>query len=489
MSAAHHPVQHLVAQVRALQRGKLRVPDLLEAVLERTAAVAPGLKCYITLADAGALRQEALALQREADAGRRRGPLHGVPIGIKDIIETGGLRTTGGSAALDDWTPAQDATAVRRLREAGALIIGKHNTHEFAFGITTDNERFGQCLNPWSSGHVPGGSSGGSGAAVGAGLCIAALGTDTGSSIRRPAAYCGAVGLKPRYGRVSRHGAMLVSWSCDHVGPLAASVFDAVAMLDAIAGPDPADPSTRQETWAPLAPTLQDAHGLRTAAVPRRWIESCCEPGVLARFDEACRIAEQAGLRLVDVEPPFGDAVAQALRTISTAEARVAHEQRFAERGNRYSDELKMLVRLGGYIPAHVYIKAQQLRERFRAWMTQCFDSADLLLTPTIPIVAPRIKPRAAAGAASGSATAGGKPTNAPPAPPADSPALMQDVSGLFCTFGSLGGLESISIPMGLSEGLPCGLMLTGPGKHERALLRLAAALEQHLPPLPACPL
>ncbi len=481
MSAAPHPVQSLVRQVRALQGGRLGVPDLLEEVLARTQDLAPALKCYITLADAGALRAEAAALQRELDAGRRRGPLHGVPIGIKDIIETRGLRTTGGSAALDDWIPERDATAVRKLREAGALIIGKHNTHEFAFGITTDNERFGQCLNPWSSAHVPGGSSGGSGAAVGAGLCIAALGTDTGSSIRRPAAFCGAVGLKPRYGRVSRQGAMLLSWSCDHLGPLAASVFDAVAMLDAIAGPDAADPATRQETWAPLLPSLGDAHGLGTAAIPRRWIESCCEPGVLARFEEACRIAGQAGLTLVDVDPPFRDEVAPALRTISVAEARVAHEQRFAERGERYSDELKMLIRLGGYIPAHVYIKSQQLRQRLRQWMAQCFQSADLLLTPAIPSVAPRIKPR-------GAAPPGAAPADPVTPGPADSPALMHDVSGLFCSFGSMGGLESISIPMGLSAGLPCGLLLTGPGRHERALLRLAADLERRLPPLPAPP-
>ncbi len=455
-------------QARALRSGALSVPDLLEQVLLRIGEVEPAINSFITLADPELLRHEAITLQRELESGRNRGPLHGIPIGIKDVIETRALRTSGGSAALDDWIPDTDATAVARLREAGALIVGKHNTHEFAFGITTDNARFGPCLNPWHRGHVPGGSSGGSGAAVGAGLCIGALATDTGASIRRPAAYCGAVGLKPSYGRVPRTGAMLLSWSLDHVGPIAASVFDAVAMLDALAGHDPADAASRAETWQPLAPSLSESHGLRTAGVPRRWIETICEPGVAACFEDACRTAQRAGLRLIDIDPPFKDELLPALRLISVVEAQVAHEARFAARGERYSAELKMLVRLGDYIPAPHYVKAQQLRARVRTWLKECFADIDLLLTPTMPGVAPPI-------ASSGQAAA--------------APAVMADASGLFCSFGAVGGLPSVSIPMGLSAGLPCGLLVTGPGRSERPLLRLAAALEALLPILPSPPL
>ena len=464
-------------QAQALRSGRLTGLDLLEAALLRIQTCEPAINSFITLVDPESLRAEARALQGELDAGRRRGPLHGIPIGIKDVIETAGLRTTGGSAALDDWIPGRDATAVARLRAAGALILGKHNTHEFAFGTTTDNARFGRCLNPWDLGRVPGGSSGGSGAAVGAGLCIGALATDTGSSIRRPAAYCGAVGLKPSYGRVSRNGVMLLSWSLDHVGPIAASVHDAVAMLDAIAGSDPADAASRSEQWQPLLPSLSSPHGLRTAAVPRGWIASLCEPGVAACFDEACRAATRAGLRLVDVDPPFKDELLPALRLISVVEAQVAHEARFAERGERYSDELKSLVRLGDYIPAPHYVRAQQLRARMRAWLAQCFADNDVLLTPTMPGIAPAIAPSEPSELSSRASQRGA------------SPALMGDASGLFCSFGSLGGLPSISVPMGLSEGLPCGLLVTGPQRLERSLLRLAARLERELPVLPPPPL
>ena len=435
-----------------LRKGDISVPELLACAFERIAAIEPAINSFITRVAEDQLRSEARVLQNELDAGRSRGPLHGIPIGIKDIIQTCALRTTGGSAALDDWIPDEDAAAVARLRDAGALILGKHNTHEFAIGVTTNNARFGACLNPWNPGRIPGGSSGGSGAAVGAGLCIGALGTDTGSSIRRPAAFCGAVGLKPRYGRVSRHGVMLVSWSMDHVGPIASSVFDAVAMLDAIAGADARDPSTRNEPWDPIVPTLLAPHELKRAGVPRRWIAATCSPGVGALFDEACKVAERAGLQLVDIEPPDAMDSLNALRLISLVETHVAHEERFAKVGERYSDELKALVRMGGYVPAPHYVKAQQWRAHVRAWLAEQFKHIDLILSPTMPIVAPPVAER-----------------NVQPA----APSVVADSSGVFCSFGSLAGLESISLPMGLSEGLPCGLLLTGPGRDERALFYL----------------
>lgn len=452
----------------ALRTGRASVREVLDEALARIDAVEPHLNAHITRIDPDALRREAGLLQNEIDAGRRRGPLHGVPIGIKDVVQTKGVRTTGGSAALEDWVPDEDAAAVARLRDAGALIVGKHNTHEFAIGVTTNNARFGQCRNPWDRSRIPGGSSGGSGAAVGAGLCVAAVGSDTGSSIRRPAAFNGAVGLKPRFGRVSRRGVIPVTWSLDHVGPIADTVFDAVAMLDAMAGPDPQDDACRDEPWAPLLPSLGEPHGLGIAGVPRRWVDELCEPGVARCFNDACRAAEAAGLRLVDIDPPHRDELLSGLRLISLVETAVLHERMVAERGERYSDELRMLVQLGRYIPAPHYLKTQQLRARVRHWMKATFDQIDLILTPTMPIVAPRIVPRD---------------------PTVTAPSVVSDQSGLFCTFGPLGGLQSISIPMGLSEGMPCGVLLTGPGKHERALLRLAADLEQRLPPLPAPPI
>jgi aspartyl-tRNA(Asn)/glutamyl-tRNA(Gln) amidotransferase subunit A len=465
---ADSALSSLREQAQALRRRAASVPEVLETALARIVAIEPAINSFITVVDQARLLDEANTLQRELDAGRSRGPLHGIPIGIKDVIQTKGLRTTGGSAALDDWVPDEDAFAVAKLREAGALIIGKHNTHEFAMGVTTNNARFGACRNPWNQGHIPGGSSGGSGAAVGAGLCIAALGTDTGSSIRRPAAFCGAVGLKPRYGRVSRHGVMLVSWSMDHVGPIGASMFDAVAMLDAIAGFDAQDPATLEDLWEPASPTLSAPHELKRAGVPRRWIEATCAAGVGARFDEACKTAQRAGLQLVDIDPPDAIDLLNALRLIALVETQVAHEERFAKVGERYSDELKALVRLGGYIPAPHYVKAQQLRAQVRAWLRDQFKHIDLILSPTMPIVAPRI---------------------AEPNFQQSPPSVVADSSGVFCSFGALGGMESISLPMGLSDGLPTGVLLTGPGRVERALLRLAAQLEAALPPLPELPI
>ncbi len=461
-------MRKLRALTAALRAGQASVREVLDETLARIDAVEPRLNAHITRADPDALRRDADRLQREIDAGRSRGPMHGMPIGIKDVVQTKGLRTSGGSAALEDWVPDEDAAAVARLREAGALIVGKHNTHEFAIGVTTNNARFGQCRNPWDLTRIPGGSSGGSGAAVGAGLCVGAVGSDTGSSIRRPAAFNGAVGLKPRFGRVSRRGVIPVTWSLDHVGPIADTVFDAVAMLDAMAGPDPHDDACRTEPWQPLLPSLNEPHGLRTAGVPCRWIEALCEPGVARCFAQACRAVESAGVRLIDIEPPHHDELLSGLRLISLAETAVLHEQLFADRGEHYSDELKTLVRLGHYIPAPNYLKSQQMRARVRRWLGTTFGSIDFSLSPTMPIVAPRIVPRD---------------------PTATAPSVVSDQSGLFCTFGPLGGLQSISIPMGLSAGMPCGVLLTGADKHERALLRLGADLERRLPPLPAPPL
>ncbi|MEO7402344.1 MAG: amidase, partial [Burkholderiales bacterium] len=294
-----------------------------------------------------------------------------------------------------------------------------------------------------------------------AGLCVGAIGTDTGSSIRRPSAFCGTVGLKPGYGRVSRNGVMMVAWSLDHVGPIADSMFDAVALLDAIAGPDREDQSCGIEPWHPMLPTLVTPHGLRRAGIPRRWVESMCEPAVAARFDEACRTAESLGLQLVDIDPPHREALQPALRLISLVEAYVVHEAQFAERGARYSDELAALVRVGRAIPAPDYVKAQQLRARVRAWLNETFQTIDLILSPTMPVVAP---PMVAS------------------VDPITPPSVVGDTSGLFCALAPLGGMQSISVPMGLAGNLPCGVLLTSPVKHERASMRLAAALEARLP-------
>ena len=448
--------------VAAFRKGDASIPELLNATLSAIAEADGTLNSFITLADRDDLERQANALQSELQAKGPRGPLHGIPLGVKDVIDTKGLRTTGGSEALGNHVPDRDARGVELLRDAGAIIIGKNNTHEFAFGVTTDNARFGQCHNPWNPDRIPGGSSGGSGAAVGGGLVIGSLATDTGSSIRRPAAYCGAVGLKPRFGRVSRRGVMVLSWSLDHVGPIAATVADAVAMLDAISGHDPEDRASLRDIWEPLHPTLAQPHGINRAGVPRRWVERHCEAGVASRFEIACDSLEAEGVRVTDIDPPFEHELLEALRLISIVEANLAHEKRYAAHGAGYSQELQTLIELGAYIPAVHYLKAQQLRARLRDWLRETFAEVAVIASPTMTMVAPPIAAHRSGG---------------------NKPSIIADASGIFCTLGALGGLPSCSLPMGLSDGMPCGLLLTGPGHREGPMLSLASKLEARLAP------
>lgn len=447
----------MIPAVEAYRQGKASVCELLDETLSAIVRAEPVLNSFITIADRDTLQQQATELQRELETRGPRGPLHGIPVGVKDVIHTENLRTTGGSKALEDFIPSQDAESVRRLRDAGALIIGKNNTHEFAFGVTTDNEHFGACTNPFDPDRIPGGSSGGSAAVVGAQLVIGSLATDTGSSIRRPAAFCGAVGVKPRFGRISRRGVMLLSWSLDHVGPIAATVSDAVAMIDALAGHDPEDEASLDEIWQPLLPFLKAPHGITSAGVPRGWIERYCDPGIAHLFAERCRHLEAEGCRLVDIDPPHTEDLLPALRLIALVEANLTHEQRYAAHGSGYSDELKTLVEAGAYIPARDYLKAQQLRTILRRWSARTFAEVDVIVSPTMTTIAPLRQDRNAG---------------------APSPSVITDAAGIFCSLGALGGLPSYSIPMSMYDGMPTALLLTGPSRAERAMLRLAEKLE-----------
>lgn len=448
----------MIPAINAYRQGKASVTELLDETLSAIKNAEPVLNSFITIADGDLLQQQARALQRELEEHGSRGPLHGIPVGVKDVIETADLRTTGGSKALENFMPERDAESVRRLREAGAIIIGKNNTHEFAFGVTTDNEHFGACRNPIDPDRIPGGSSGGSAAAVGAGLIIGSLATDTGSSVRRPAAFCGAVGVKPSFGRVSRRGAMLLSWSLDHIGTIATTVADAVAMIDAIAGHDAEDDASVTELWHPLLPSIKDPHGITSAGIPRRWIERFCDQAIGQLFAERCRQLEADGCRLVDIDPPFTEDLLPCLRLIALVEANITHEERYLAHGAGYSDELKTLVEAGAYIPARDYLKAQQLRTILRRWIDKTFAEVDIILSPTMTMIAPYLR-----GQASEKQT----------------PSVIADAGGIFCSLGALCGLPSYSLPMGLHDGMPTGLLLTGPARSERAMLRFADQIEQ----------
>ncbi|TME27979.1 MAG: Asp-tRNA(Asn)/Glu-tRNA(Gln) amidotransferase GatCAB subunit A, partial [Chloroflexi bacterium] len=293
-----------IAAVAPLLRDKELSPvELAEAYLARIERLDPTLNTYIRV-----LPEAALAAARQAEddirRGGWRGPLHGVPVGIKDLFDLAGVPTTMGSTVLRDNVPQLDATVVSHLKAAGAVILGKQNLHEFAFGITSENPHYGAVHNPWDLGRVPGGSSGGTAAAVAAGLCAAGLGSDTGASIRAPASFCGTVGLKPTYGRVSRAGALPLAWSLDHAGPLARSVADCAVMLQAIAGYDQRDAASSIEPVPDFSARLASGVAGLRLGIPREYFFEIIEPDVDRVVRQAISTLEQLGARVEEVSLP-----------------------------------------------------------------------------------------------------------------------------------------------------------------------------------------
>ena len=288
----------------ALRDGSLTCLALTESVLQRIAATEPKLNTYITVT-ADAAREEAAAADVELRAGRDRGPLHGIPFALKDLIDTAGVRTTAGSALFRDRVPHEDAFVTGKLKRAGIVLTGKLGLHEFAFGTTSTNPHFGSIRNPWNLDHVPGGSSGGAAAAIAVGSTLGALGSDSGGSIRIPASLCGVVGLMATYGRVSRSGVLPLSWSLDHVGPLAKTVEDAALILNAIAGPDPADPSSADEPVDDYTSALgRDLRGLRIGLL-RDPLWHDCDDEVVTACETAVDVLREQGAIVSEVELPL----------------------------------------------------------------------------------------------------------------------------------------------------------------------------------------
>src|SRR5229473_146112 len=322
---------------------------------------------------------------RAAEEALRRGderPLLGIPIAHKDIYLTRGIRTTGGSALLAEWIPENEATCVERWRAAGTVLLGKLITHEFAFGIQQPGHLFPAARNPWNLDHVPGGSSSGSGAALAAGLVVGATGSDTGGSIRGPAAFCGIVGLKPTYGRVSRAGVLTLSWTLDHTGPMARTVEDCAYLLQAMAGHDPADPaSSRAPVDDYLAPLGRDVRGLRIG-VPRAYFFEGVDPEVARAFEEALRTLRGLGAEVSDVEIPSIHATPSFL-LILMAEAFAYHERDIREHPELYGDVVRERILTGALVTAAEYMQAQRLRSEICRETAEVMKSVDVLATPT----------------------------------------------------------------------------------------------------------
>ena len=328
--------------------------------------------------------------QRTGSAGTDRGPLHGIPIAVKDLFATKGVRTTAGSKVYENFIPEIDATIVGRLQAAGAVMLGKLNMHEMAYGITSANPHFGAVRNPWNQQHSPGGSSGGSGAAVAAGIAFMAMGSDTGGSIRIPASFCGTVGLKPTYGRVSRYGVLPLGFSLDHVGPLTRTVRDAALTLNAIAGRDPRDPTCSRRPVVDFVP--DEGCGLRGLRIgfPDDFFFERVDPDVESSVRGAIARAESLGAQLKPVRIPDVAALNAVARMILLAEASAVAEPYLDDR-SLFGPDVLALLDQGCLLPATNYVNAQRLRRKMRAQFDTIWNQVDCLIAPTTPNTAPRI--------------------------------------------------------------------------------------------------
>ncbi len=457
-SSVPPPCAGVVEICTRVNAGDVSAVDLLEDTLRRVAALNPRINAIVQTTPARA-RAEAATVAEVVAAGERPRPLAGTPLVHKDIIDTRDTYTTAGSELLRHNVPGADATVVARLANAGTLMVGKSNTHEFATGTTGAVSCFGPTRNPWDVDHIAGGSSSGSAAALAAGLIAAATGTDTGGSIRIPAACCGIVGLKPTYGRVSRTGVLPFAWGLDHVGPMARRVADTAVLLTAMAGRDPFDPTSAERTVEEFSGGLgRDIKDLRFAIPDVRFLELATNP-VAAAVVEAGRVLEDLGARKVTIEVPEELAfVGPAATALFLAEGGAVHRATLESHPEKYARETRAFLGLAGRVSAHAYLQAQRLRAALADGFARVFQSTDLLLTPTLPITAPRLDQRQVDGA--------------------DGPADVRAALTLFTRPFNLTGLPALSMPCGFADGLPIGLQLVGRAFDEATLLRAADAYE-----------
>lgn len=452
----------------SLRARRFSAVELAAAAIARIDRLNPTLQAFITIT-----ADRALHAARQADAelaaGRDRGPLHGIPVAVKDLFLTRGVRTTCGSKVYENFVPHIDAAVVERLAAAGAVLLGKLNMHELAYGVTSANPHFGPVRNPWNTEHSPGGSSGGSGAAVAARIAYAAMGSDTGGSIRIPAAFCGTVGLKPTYGRVSRHGALPLAWSLDHMGPLTRSVRDAAIVLNAIAGHDRRDQTSSRHPVVDYLPEEGcSIRGLRVG-FPENFYFERLDAGVESSVRGAIARAESLGAVVKPVQVPDVEALNAVARVILLAEASAIMEPHLEHR-HRFGPDVLALLDQGRLLPATDYINAQRLRRQMRREFDKLWSEVDCLITPTTPSTAPRI--------GENTIRLGGRDEDARLA----TTRLVRGINAL--------GLPALSMPCGLgASGLPIGLQIIGPAFEEALILRIGAALEDGGVGIPPCPL
>ncbi len=472
----------LLEAARKVRDKEISSRELTAALLDRISALDPKINAYVTVLREGAMARAA-ARDEEQAKGALSGPLHGVPVGLKDIFCTRGVRTTCGSRILRDFDPPYDAAVTEKVLASGAVLLGKHNMDEFAMGSSTETSHYGPTRNPWDPARIPGGSSGGTAAAVAAAMCFAGVGTDTGGSIRQPASLCGVVGVKPTYGRVSRYGMIAFASSLDQAGPVARTVADSAALLRIIAGHDPRD-STCVNVPVPdyLAAAEKPVKGLRVG-LPREYFEGGgLDPAVRAAVERALKALTDQGASAVEVSLPHTGYALSAYYLIAPAEAssnlarydgvRYGHraegvsgliEMMSKTRAEGFGAEVKRRIMIGtyalsaGYYEAF-YGKAQKFRTSIRRDFAGAVEKADVLLTPTTPTPAFRL----------------GEKTGDP---------LTMYLSDIFTIPCNLAGIPGISVPCGFSEqGLPIGAQLLSKHFREETLFTAAGAIERAIP-------
>lgn len=445
--------------------------EVVDRLLARIDETNSQLNAYVQVNHEGA-RAAARALDELRAAGTIVGPLHGIPIAVKDLLDTHDLPTSAGGRPASEKPPARDATVVAKLRSAGAIVIGKTNTHEYAYGYTTENPHHGDTHNPWDLGRIPGGSSGGSGASVSAGSAIAAIGTDTGGSVRVPASLCGIVGLKPTFGRVSRTGVFPLAWTLDHVGPMTRTARDCAILLSAIAGADQTDSSTLHAPPPPdyASAVERDITGLRIG-IPTNHFFDAIDPEVEAAVRAAIDTLGSLGAVVTEVELPGVELAVSAWLTILLSEATAIHEDLVRDRPDDYGEDVRGFVEAGALVPATAYLKAQRIRQQLAAAFKTAMQSIDILATPATAL----------------------------PATPLGTTEVTINghTEALFQTFARISapldvvGLPALSIPCGFTtSGLPIGLQLVGHPFDEATVLAAAHTYQQntdhanHHPPL-----
>jgi aspartyl-tRNA(Asn)/glutamyl-tRNA(Gln) amidotransferase subunit A len=445
-----------LSEASQLVRGKKVSPvELTQECLSQIERLNSKLNAFITVTADSALAQARKA-EDEIHRGHWSGPLHGIPIALKDMVDTAGVRATAASGLFKDRIPTQDAEIVRRLKAGGAVFLGKLNMHEFAYGGSSVISYFGPVRNPWEPAYSTGGSSGGSAAVVAAQLCYAAIGSDTGGSIRQPAAYCGIVGLKPTYGRVSTRGVIPLAWSLDHLGPMTRTVMDAAFMLQVMAGYDPEDTNSTDTTVADYAGALGAKSSSLRVGIPRTHFYERLDPEIQTAMDTALSVLGKLTSSQHEIEIP---AVNDTEILIFKAESYAYHREYISRTPELYHAETLKRLRVGAEISAVAYIDARRQLDQFRRSVPRVFDTANVLVTPTTPV------------------------------PPFKISDLLADMDNLRSKevvtlrntrpFNLL-GLPTISVPCGFTAvGLPIGMQITGPPGGEATVLRLAHAYEQ----------